>query len=306
VVVRMSNEETAWKWRLSGLFVVALLVLLSGFSTKAGAGACSSPGRSALAALIPSQSPLPTLTCRIIPFSDPVFDPAATEFNALLPYGAMSFIAPTMFGDFQSATEVSFSGFKWSGAVMPEGAGLDPTTTSMVSDVEEQDLLVNDAALTTDPIGLNAKLADLSVAGGATHLTNRFLSTEEEPDTATALDPTTGASGLEASCGTKIEAKLQTGGQFWNGQTAAPAPVEFPNGVFTRILIQNPLGDLGQTGDPINLPKTGPGGSWCNPLQVPFLTSSPLEEDVVWIMLYVVFGSFLVAWLSRGHRLPAI
>lgn len=40
-------------------------------------------------------------------FENRLFDPAAAEFNSLLSYGAMSLIAPTIFGDFQSPTAAS-------------------------------------------------------------------------------------------------------------------------------------------------------------------------------------------------------
>jgi hypothetical protein len=77
--------------------------------------------------------------------------------------------------------------------------------------------------------------------------------------------------------------------------------------VFMRpVALANPLGGLGPTCDRTNLVAPGPAGGWCRPGREPFSLSSPLEDDLLWIAFSIVFGALLVAWLSRGARLPAI
>ena len=63
-------------------------------------------------------------------FENWLFDPAAAEFNSLLSYGAMSLIAPTIFGDFQSPTAASLPSISGSSGFMPANSGLDPVAAT--------------------------------------------------------------------------------------------------------------------------------------------------------------------------------
>jgi hypothetical protein len=110
----------------------------------------------------------------------------------------------------------------------------------------------------------------------------------------------------------EVADKLQAGGEYWNDQGASlggarASPAQFPLGVFTRpVMVANPLAGLGPSGDRTNLVSPGPAGGWCRPGREPFSLSSPLEDSLLWIAFSIVLGAVLVAWLSRGARLPAI
>jgi hypothetical protein len=126
-------------------------------------------------------------------------------------------------------------------------------------------------------------------------------------------DPTIEAGGIEPICtDDEVADKLQAGGEYWNDQGASVggarlAPAQFPLGVFTRpVMLANPLGGLGPSGDRSNLVAPGPAGGWCRPGRESFSLSSPLENDLLWIAFSIVLGAVLVAWMSRGARLPAI
>jgi hypothetical protein len=291
---------------IPALMAIAILVALTDHSKGASAtGQClfnnPSPDRSTLS--IPTgQSSLPSLKCQT-PFPDTVFDPAATQFNASLSYGAMSLIAPTIFGDFQSPTQVSYPSFTWGGPVMSANVGSDPAASIMLSNVLEPDLLTNIPAIMADAFGFGPGVPDPSGAPIAATPQSGTLSVSIN-DHAEA-SPITGGRGTEVSCGTEVPNELQIGGEFWNAQAASPPPAQFAKGVFVGGELGDPLGDLGPTGNPTNLPRPGQAGAWCSPRYTPFSVSGPLESDALWILFSILLASVLVAWLSRSHRLPA-
>jgi hypothetical protein len=234
-------------------------------------------------------------------FENQVFDPAAAQFNSLLSYGAMSLIAPTIFGDFQSPTAVSLPSISGSSGFMPANSGLDPVAATAVYTAVQPDLMVNVTALLADAIGVGASSESAAAAGGATASTPDDGSVGED-GSAVALGPNAGANGLDSNCGTELQQSLQTGSEFWNRQGEG-VPVQFPKGVFVRGDSGDPLG-LGPNGDRTNLPRPVAHSDWCRPFATPFSLSGPLESVVVWILLSIVLAALLVAWLSRGHRLP--
>jgi hypothetical protein len=236
-------------------------------------------------------------------FEAQVFDPAAAEFNSLLSYGAMSLIAPTIFGDFQSPTEVSLPSISGSSGFMRANSGLDPVTATAVYTAVQPDLMVNVTALLADAVGIGASSQLAAITGGAPASTPNDGGVSVDGSTV-ALDPNAGLSGLESNCGTELQQSLQAGSEFWNSQEGG-APVQFPRGVFVRGDGGDPL-DLGPSGDPTNLPRRPVAHSnWCSPFATPFSLSGPLESVVVWILFSIVLAALLVAWLSRGYRLPA-
>jgi hypothetical protein len=92
------------------------------------------------------------------------YDPAAASFSSLLSFGAMSVIAPAIFGDFQSPGAVSLTPL-WSGT-MQQGAGLDAAVSTMLNGVVQQDLLPTGGALIAEEFGIASSLD--SGAGAAT------------------------------------------------------------------------------------------------------------------------------------------
>ena len=235
-------------------------------------------------------------------FENRVFDPAAAQFNSLLSYGAMSLIAPTIFGDFQSPTDVSLPSISGGSGFMRANSGLDPVAANAIDTIVQPDLMVNVTALLADAIGVGPSSAAAAAVGGATAPTPNDGGVGED-DSAVALGPNAGASGLESNCGAELQQSLQTGGEFWN-RLDGGAAVQFPRGVFVRGDGGDPL-SLGPSGDPTNLPRPVAHSDWCRPFATPFSLSGPLESIVVWILLSIVLAALLVAWLSRGHRLPA-
>ena len=290
---------------IRALLAIAILVALTGHSKAASAtGQCLfEKSRSTLSIPIPGQTQLPNLKCQI-PFPDTAFDPAATRFNALLSYGAMSLIAPTTFGDFQSPTQASYQSFTWRGPVMSANLGSDPAISIMLSNVLERDLLTNITAMMADAFGFGPGLPDPSGAPAAAtpHSGTASISVNDHD----AANSTTGGRGTDMSCGNNVPNELQIGGEFWNAQAASPPPVQFAKGVFVGGELGNPLGDLGPTGDPTNLPRPGSAGAWCSPGHTPFSLSGPLESVLFWIFFYLVLAALLVTWLSWGYRLPTI
>jgi hypothetical protein len=232
-------------------------------------------------------------------FENQGFDPAQTQFNASLSYGAMSLIAPTIFGDFQAPTQVAYPSFTWRGPVTSANVGSDPATSIMLSNVLERDLLTSITAMMADAFGLGPALPDPSATTPQSGMASFSINDHA------AASPTTGGRGSDLSCGTQVPNELQTGGEFWNAQAASPPPVQFAKGVFVGDELGNPLGDLGPTGNPTNLTRPGPAGAWCSPDYTPFSMSGPLESDALWILFSILLAALLVAWLSRGYRLPA-
>jgi hypothetical protein len=243
---------------------------------------------------------------------DQGYDPAAAYFYSLLSFGAMSVVAPAVFGDFQSPVAVSFTP-QW-GWIMPQGAGFDAAVSTMLNGVVQQELLPTGGALIAEEFGIGSSPDSGSNDEAARQSTNGSDFGASVPTvTGDMNDPPIEAGGIEPICtDDEIADQLQAGGQYWNDQGAGLgagrlAPAQFPLGVFTRpIMLANPLGGLGPSGDRSNVVAPGPAGGWCRPGREPFSLSSPLEDDLLWIAFSIVLGAVLVAWLSRGARLSAI
>jgi hypothetical protein len=243
---------------------------------------------------------------------DQGYDPAAASFNSLLSFGAMSVIAPTIFGDFQSPSDLSLTP-RWSG-IMLEGSGFDPAVSTMLNGVAQQDLLPTGGALAAAEFGVGSSLDSYASTGASPpSVTGPDISVNVPTVTGDISDPTIEAGGAKPTCGEdEIANTLQGDSEYWNRQRtslagARLATAQFPPGVFARpIMAAHPLGGLGPSGDRANLVAPGAPGGWCRPGREPFSLSSPLEDDLLWIACSVVLGAVLVAWLSRGARLPAI
>lgn len=275
------------------------LVLLMAMSTGAlSAGAPLSLDRPAPGATFRSLQVTPDRA-----FEDRLFDPAAAQFNSLLSYEAMSLLAPTIFGDFQSATAVSLPSISGGSGFMQANSGLDPVAAAAIDTIVQPDLMLNVTAMLADAIGVGPSSAAPTAAGGTTAPTQNNGAVGDD-DLIVAPSRNVGASGLELKCGTELQQSLQTGGEFWSCQDEG-APVQFPEGVFARGDGGDPLA-LGPIGDRTNLPRPVAHGDWCSPFVTPFSLSGPLQSTVVWILFYCVLAALIVAWLSRGHRLPTV
>ena len=272
-----------------------LMAMLAG---TPGAGAAASLDRPAPGMTFPSSHVEADRT-----FENRLFDPAAAEFNSLLSYGAMSLIAPTIFGDFQSPTAASLPSISGSSGFMRANSGLDPVAATAINATVQPDLMVNVTALLADAIDIAGPNSEAAAAAGEATAPTPNDGGVREHDSYGALGPSAGSSGLESNCGTELQRSLQTGGEFWNRQEGGAA-VQFPKGVFVGGDGGDPLG-LGPSGDRTNLPRPVAHSDWCRPFATPFSLSGPLESTVVWILLSIVLAALLVVWLSRGHRLPA-
>jgi hypothetical protein len=299
-VVRRAFEPHAGKgrghWRVSAaLVLVAMGVALpvNGWPASSSVGGPHGPS-SAVRPWVEDQD----------------YDPAAAYLNSLLSFGAMSVIAPAIFGDFQSPAAVSLTA-QWSG-IMLQGAGFDAAVSTMLNGVVQRGLLPTAGALIAEEYDIGSSPDPDSNAGAAppspsgSEFSDNVLTV-----TGDVSDPTMEAGGIEPICADdEVADKLQAGGDYWQGASvggARSAPAQFPLGVFTRpVMLANPLGGLGPSGDRSNLVAPGPAGGWCRPGRESFSLSSPLENDLLWIAFSIVLGAVLVAWMSRGARLPAI
>jgi hypothetical protein len=302
-VVRPASEQPARKWLYRLLSAATFLIALVGLARSAWPAPPpgSPPSPPILSSTLPLRlgSPLRLRSFAITSSQDRDFDPAAIQFYDALSFSAMSVTAPTIFGDFQSPTGVSYSAFKWRGATTPNITGLDAQAATMVSDIVHQGR--NGGALMADAFGVG--LGSEGAPNGAGTSSSRSASafTVGVPTAVPMADPERGEGSVCSN--SEFANKLQAGtADYWNGHAAPLAPVQFPQGVFGGGGVEDPLRDLGPTGDPSNVVGPVPGGEWCRPGPVPFSMSSPLEDDVVWILLYVVLGGLIVFWLTRGHR----
>jgi hypothetical protein len=239
-----------------------------------------------------------------------VFDPAGAQFFSFWSYGAMSVIAPVIFGDFLPPTALS-SGFGLNaGAPMPISAGTDPALASVLDSTLQKGFLPAGGAAEAEEFDITSRRAVVGKNGAGVDWTAAAvggaipISTLDE---AGAIKATSIAGGTQLVCGDdQLERRLQAGGEFWNGQAASAMPVQFPPGLFTGpVEVGNPLGGLGPKGNPTNLSAPGQAGGWCRPPHGPFSDSSPLEDRFFWIGVGVVLTSFLVFLLSRGMKMPA-
>jgi hypothetical protein len=269
-VVRQAFERPAGKgrdwWRPPAAVVLAVMAAaLPGNGWPHSSPVGGSAGRSPLASWAEDQG----------------YDPAAASFNSLLSFGAMSVIAPAIFGDFQSPSDLSLTP-RWSG-IMLQGSGFDPAVSTMLNGVAQQELLPTGGALATAEFGIGSSLD--SRANGASPPSASSPDTSVNVPTVTGdiSDPTMEAGGAKPACGEdEIANALQGGSEYWNDQRtslagARLATAQFPPGVFVRpIMAADPLGGLGPSGDRANLVGPGPPGGWCRPGREPFSLSSPL------------------------------
>ena len=264
--------------------------------------------RASLASASTAGSSLPAF----LQAQDQDYDPVAANFYSLLSFGAMRLIAPAIFGDFQSPTALSYAP-QWDG-IMVEGAGVDTAVSTMLNAMAQQDLLPTGGALMAKEFAITASpdsAADGDVAPPLANSSN--LNVSAPIGTGGLGDPAVEAGGIEPICAEdEVAGRLQAGGEYWNDERAGIggarlAPAQFPLGAFARpVRLANPLSGLGPTGDRTNLAAPGPAGAWCRPGRGAFPLTSPLEDDLLWIGFSIALGALLVAWLSRGARLPAI
>jgi hypothetical protein len=301
-VVRWGAKPASTERPKRRVWAANILILLLGIAMPTdGSPASSTPGGS-------HEPTLPTYPW----VQDQDYDPAAASFYSLLSFGAMPLIAPALFGDFQSPVAVSFTP-QWTG-IMLQGTGFNPAVSTMLNGVVQQDLLPAGGALIAAEFGVGSTSDTAAEGDAATQSSNSPDSNRGVPTvTGDVSDQTVEAGGIEPICVEDLVAhKLQAGGEYWNdpGESlggARSAPAQFPLGVFVRpVMLANPLGAFGPTGDRTNLVAPGPAGGWCRPGREPFSVSSPLEDDLLWVAFSIVLGALLIAWLSRGARLPAI
>lgn len=257
-------------------------------------------------------SPVPTSPPSLRSAQNRDYDPAAATFFSLLSFGAMRMIAPAIFGDFQSPAALSYA--PQASGVMLQGAGFDAAVSTMLNGFVQQDLLPKGGALVAAEFGIDASPDSASegdVASGS--MRSLSLSVDIATPTGDVRNATIEGGGIEPVCAAdEIARKLQAGGEYWNRAEASVggaglAPAQFPLGVFVRpVRFESLSSDLGPTGDRANLAAPGPAGAWCRPGREPFSWSSPLENNLLWIAFSIIAGAVLVAWLSRGSRLPAI
>ncbi len=242
----------------------------------------------------------------------PVFDPAATAFSSQLSYGAMREITPILFGDFLSPISLklapSFAG------PMGTTAGFDPAVSTTLNQTLQQGLVPAGGPAEAEEFAVGQSDVGLPSAFPATHSagppsTDQFVGIVGYSATAgdlPSLSSDDQSGRAPSACPDSETARdLRTSSRFWGPQTKSALPTDFPKGVFSGRNESNPLGDLGPIGDRANLPSTGPGGSWCRPGPTPFDLTSPLEDQLVWILFGALAGGLLVFYLTRGISLPA-
>ena len=242
-----------------------------------------------------------------------VFDPAAAQLSSWWSYGAMSVIAPIIFGDFVSPTALSSSFGLSASAPMSWTAGTDPAVAAMFDANFQQGLLPAGGAAEAEEFDIGSGGAVAASSGGTIGWSvaavglNGAIPIINTVQAAGTIQAASTATGIQPICSDdRLEKHLQAGGEFWNGQATSAMPVQFPPGLFNRpVEIRNPLSDLGPRGSPSNLPMPGPAGGWCRPTPEPFSQSSPLEDRFLWIAVGVVLMGLMVFWLSRGMRMPA-
>jgi hypothetical protein len=220
----------------------------------------------------------------------------------------MRVIAPGIYGDFLSPTDLSFSS-RWSGTgPMSQSLGFDPTVSATLNQVLQEGVLPGQGAaeavqIGAEPNGFAIASGSVDTQGGAHAGAN---SDGLAVSGAGTFPIVSSAGGVPPSCeDDELSRRLQAGGEFWRAQSSGAEPMQLPRGVFAGRELGNPLGDLGPSGNPSNIVRPGPAGGWCRPGPQPFYLSSPLESRPLWIGLGIVIGGALVFWLSRGVRMPA-
>jgi hypothetical protein len=287
----------------------------------AGIAIAPTPTQSAGSSSVGSPSSRFTLRLKVIrPLPNTqVFDPAATRFLSLLSFGAMSVIAPTVYGDFNSPVGLSYQALSPSvgSGVWPmsETEGVDPAVTTMFDGTLKVGLLPGAGSAgagqslgglpnTDFGVGSNGAVDDsnaavstiptISGAGG----TPTFSGAGEIPNIG-------GTAGTQPVCSDDQLARgLEAGGKYWNVQGLLAKPEQFLPGMATGIGVGNPVGGLGRSGNQSNVDHPGPAGGWCRPAPVPFWQSNPLAWPLLWIGVAALLVGVVVFWLSRGIKIP--
>jgi hypothetical protein len=249
-----------------------------------------------------------------------VFDPAATRFFSLLSFGAMSVIAPTVYGDFNSPVGLSNQALSPSigSGVRPmsETEGVDPAVTTMFDGTLKMGLLPGAGSA-----GAGQSLGGLPNtyfgvgSNGAVVNSNAAVSTILTISGAGGMPTFSGAGGipqnLSGTAGTQpvcsddqLATGLEAGGKYWNVQGLLAKPEQFLPGMATGIGVGNLLGGLGRSGNQSNVDQPGPAGGWCRPAPGPFWQSSPLESPFLWTGVAALLVGIVVFWLSRGIKIP--
>jgi hypothetical protein len=232
------------------------------------------------------------------------FDPAAAALSSMMSFGAMSVIAPTLYGDFVSPTALSFPLGSSGVGPMPQTMGLDPATSTMLDGVL-QGVLPGGGSAEEFGAGSSGAVVGTGGAGVASSgVVNGLSGGVPTISRAGGLPTISTAQGIQPLCSdNQMAQQLQVGGEFWNAHGVSATLVQFPPGVFTGIDVKNPLG-LDPSGNPSNLSPPGPGGGWCRPSPGPFSESSPLESRLLWIAAVTMLVGVVVFWLSRGMKMP--
>ena len=205
-MVRRAFEQHPGKgrgqWRLSAALVLVAMVALpvNGWPASSSVGGPHGPS-SAVRPWVEDQD----------------YDPAAAYFYSLLSFGAMSVIAPAIFGDFQSPAAVSLTA-QWSG-IMLQGAGFDAAVSTMLNGVVQQDLLPTAGALIAEEFDIGSSPDSASNAGAAPLSPSGSEFSDNVPTvTGDVSDPTIEAGGIEPICtDDEVADKLQAGGEYWTG-----------------------------------------------------------------------------------------
>lgn len=185
---------------------------------------------------------------------------------------------------------------------LPQTLGSDSTTWTELEGILQQGVPPGSGSAEVDGFGVDGSGGAEVATGGVVAGLNGGVPTISG---AGGLATISTAEGIQPLCGdSQMTEQLQASGQFWNAQAVSATPVQFPQGTFTGIDLQNPLGDLGPSGNPSNLSPQGPGGGWCRPPPGPFSQSSPLESRLVWVGTVSALVGVLVFWLSRGMKMP--
>ena len=223
----------------------------------------------------------------------------------------MSLITPTVFGDFQSPVVVSQAA-QFSG-VMPEGAGLDPAVSTMLNNIVQQDILPTAGALTVAEFGIGS---NSDAASGSYAAASPAKGSDVMDNVPTMIGDMSGPmiarGAVDPICSEdEVAGKLEIGGEFWT--TREPVSGERnsrPRSFRAVCLSDQSCSQVHCTASA----RTASGPIWSRqalraacaaPAEVNS-TTSPIENDLLWIALSIVLGALVVMWMSRGARLPTI
>jgi len=297
--IRQLASKGRTSWRLSAAIVLIVTATMIALPTI---------GLPAALSAVPQM--LSSRTHPLVENDD--YDPAAAHFFSMLSFDAMSLITPTAFGDFQSPVVVSLT--RQLSGIMPQGAGFDSAVSTMLNGIVQQDILPSAGALTVAEFSVGSDLVPAPDGYAATAAAGNSELGDNVTKMTTAIRGPLEVGAPNPICSEDhVGGKLETGGEFWKEDSGAglggarSAPAEFPRGVLAGpVMLASPLHGLGPNGERSNLVAAGLAGGWCLSGREPFLMSSPIEGDLLWIALSIVLCALAVMWLSRGARLPAI